>query len=230
MTRIYDNVQNITTNKAVIFDLDGTLLQTLPSLTEAVRRTLQHYGLPPFSEDRVRTFIGRGGRVLVELMMQASGIDDPDTLDDVYKFYLQQLDEACTYKVEPFRGVPQMLQTLHKAGFSLAVLSNKGDRVVPHIMSTILPDVPFATTRGGRDDLPLKPDPTTTFRILKQLGAIPEDSYFVGDSSIDIRTGRSAGMRTIAVSWGYAHEGEIEREKPDFIAHTTEDVVNIILK
>jgi phosphoglycolate phosphatase len=97
-------------------------------------------------------------------------------------------------------------------------------------MSTILPDVPFAITRGGRDDLPLKPDPTTTLRILKQLGAIPEDSYFVGDSSIDIRTGRFAGMRTIAVSWGYAHEGEIEREKPDFIAHTTEDVVKIILK
>jgi phosphoglycolate phosphatase len=216
--------------KAVIFDLDGTLLRTLPSLTEAVRRTLLHYGLPPLSEERVRSFIGKGGRVLVELVMEASGIDDPKTIDEVYTFYLRQLDETCTYKVEPFPGVPEMLQSLNEARIPLAVLSNKGDRVVPHVISTALPDVPFAITLGGRDDLPLKPDPTTALKILRKLGASPEQSFFVGDSSVDIRTGRFAGMRTIAVSWGYAHDGEIESEEPDYIAHKAKDIADIILR
>lgn len=226
----YGKEQNTPIKKAAIFDLDGTLLQTLPSLTEAVRRTLLHYGLPPFSEERVRSFIGKGGRVLVELMMKASGIEDPETIDDVYKFYLQELDETCTYKVEPYPGVPEMLQSLHDADILLAVLSNKGDRVVPHVISTVLPDVPFAVTLGGRDDLPLKPDPTTALKILEKIGASPENSFFVGDSSIDVRTGRFAGMRTIAVSWGYAHDGEIESENPDYIAHNPKDIADIILR
>jgi phosphoglycolate phosphatase len=230
MMKYYGKEQNSPTKKAAIFDLDGTLLQTLPSLTEAVRRTLLHYGLPPFSEERVRSFIGKGGRVLVELMMEASGIDDPEIIDDVYIYYLQELDETCTYKVEPFPGIPEMLQSLHDAGISLAVLSNKGDRVVPHVISVSLPDVPFAVTLGGRDNLPLKPDPTTALKILEKLGASPEHSFFVGDSSIDIRTGRFAGMQTIAVSWGYAHNSEIESENPDYIAHNAKDIADIILR
>lgn len=208
----------------VIFDLDGTLQKTLPSITISSNMMLDRFGLPNLTQDTVVRFIGKGSRVLAESVMRYSGINDPGTIEEAFRIYTEIFDEHCTDELEPYEGIPEMFERLLAMGVELAVVTNKNMSMAPRVLATSFPLELFSEIRGFSPDFPLKPDPTQTIDVLEKLGASPDSSFFVGDSDIDVLTGRNAGMRTIAVKWGYQPIEQLRAVRPDYFAESPEDL------
>lgn len=215
-------------NRAAIFDLDGTLLDTLPSLVESCNDTLARLGLPPFDKTRVQTFLGMGARVFVERMMEASGVTDPEAVEEAYRLYLELAPRQRAYRTLPFEGIPELLDEVASMGLLLGVVTNKNDRLASEVIADTFPEGRFAAVRGARRLAPLKPDPQSTLQMLNELKADPARSFFIGDSDIDVLTGRAAGMRTIAVGWGYRPVGELAALSPDWLARTPAEIASYI--
>lgn len=215
---------------AAIFDLDGTLLDTLPSIVAAVNETMDIMGMPPFDEDTVRSFVGMGWRVLVDRMMAARHVKDEATIKRAISIYNEVFPRLSTHHVTPFPGIRELLESLKEEGLKLGVMTNKGDELTPGVIRTAFPDDLFDIVRGARRFVPLKPDPTSTIRLLKELGADPAQSFFIGDSDIDILTGRGAGMRTIGVTWGFRDASELSALSPDLLAGDASEVLSFILR
>ncbi|NLA81516.1 MAG: HAD hydrolase-like protein [Clostridiaceae bacterium] len=215
-------------HKAAVFDLDGTLLNTLPSMVAACRETTDILDLPPFGEEAVRTFVGMGQRVLVDRMMAASGVEDKALIDRAQAIYKEIFPRLSTYKVEAFEGIEESLECLSAMGFKLAVMTNKLDRLTPGVLARVFPPHRFDDIRGSLPGVPLKPDPASTLEQLARLGADPATSFFIGDSDIDILTGRAAGMRTMAVSWGFQPLQKLEALSPDYLVHKPADITGLI--
>jgi len=215
-------------NSVAIFDLDGTLQKTLPSITISANMTLDHFGLPGLSQETVVGFIGKGARVLAESVMRHSGIDDPDTIEEAFRIYTRIFDEHCTDELEPYDGVPEMFDRLLGMGVDVAVVTNKNMSMAPRVLATSFSLDLFSEIRGYSPDFPLKPDASQTIDVLEKLGASPEWSFFIGDSDIDVMTGRNAGMRTVAVKWGYQPIEKLEAVSPDYLAESPEDLTAYI--
>lgn len=213
---------------AAVFDLDGTLLNTLPSLVASCNLTLERLGLPPFEEAEIKGFVGRGRRALVERMMAAAGQADRAIIDEAHRIYRQVFAELSTHKVVPFEGIPAMLEDIMALGLKLGVVTNKSQKATPAVLATSFPPGLFSAVRGGRRWVPLKPDPRSTLGLLRQLGADPARSYFIGDSDIDILTGRAAGMHTIGAKWGFRAPEELEALAPDLLAARPREVSDYI--
>ncbi len=211
-----------------IFDLDGTLQMTLPSITISSNLTLDHFGLPNLSQETVVRFIGKGSRVLAESIMRHSGVDDPDALEKAFRIYTRIFDEHCTDELEPYDGVPEMLDRLLEMGVAVAVVTNKNMSMAPRVLATSFPLDLFSEIRGFSHAFPLKPDASQTIDVLEKLGASPERSFFIGDSDIDVLTGRNAGMHTIAVKWGYQPLEQLQAVNPDYLAESPQDLTTYI--
>ena len=189
--------------KACIFDLDGTLTDTLDSLTYSVNATMDELGMPGITREQCREFVGNGARVLLERTLAAAGDESLEKLAAAMEAYKRIFDENCTYHVVPYDGVPQMLEELKGKGLKLAVLSNKPDRQAVHVVREIFGEGLFDLVRGQRDGVPRKPDPTEALQIAALFSASPQETLYVGDSEVDAATGKAAGMRTVLVSWGF---------------------------
>lgn len=213
---------------AAVFDLDGTLLNTLPSLVASCNLTLERLGFPAFEEAEIKNFVGRGRRALVERMMAAAGIEDRAIIDEAHRIYRQVFADLSTHQVQAFEGIPAMLGELGALGLKLAVVTNKSQKLAPGVLATSFPPGLFSGVRGGRRWVPLKPDPQSTLKLLRKLDADPGRSYFIGDSDIDILTGRAAGMRTIGVKWGYRDPAELESLSPDLLASRPQEITDYI--
>lgn len=211
-----------------IFDLDGTLQKTLPSITISANMMLDYFGLPSLSQETVVGFIGKGARVLAESVMRHSGIDDPDTIEEAFRIYTRIFDEHCTDELEPYDGVPEMFERLLGMGVDVAVVTNKNMSMAPRVLATSFSLDLFSEIRGYSPDFPLKPDASQTIDVLEKLGASPEWSFFIGDSDIDVMTGKNAGMRTVAVKWGYQPIEKLEAVNPDYLAESPEDLTTYI--
>lgn len=215
-------------NRAAIFDLDGTLLDTLPSILDSCNETMDHFDLPHFDRDEMVAFLGMGARVLVERMMAAAGVVDQDTLEEAYRIYLDLMPKQRARRAEPFPGIVEMLDQVAAMGIKLGVLTNKSDQLAAPIISDSFSPGLFKAVRGARRFVPLKPDPRSTLAMLRSLGADPGNSFFIGDSDVDVLTGRAAGMRTIAVTWGYRPTSELEALSPDCLASRPAEIVDCI--
>ena len=165
--------------KACIFDLDGTLTDTLDSLEYSVNETMKQIHMPQITKEQCRDFVGNGAKVLIEKALKAGGDEALDKLDEAMEVYGRVFDENCTYKVVPYKGIERMLETLKKQGIRLAVLSNKPDRQV-------------------------------------------------GDSEVDLATGKAAGMKTILVSWGFRGRKALEEDGADCIVDSVDEILEIM--
>lgn len=215
--------------KACIFDLDGTLTDTLESLTLSVNETMKEIGFPRITQDQCRQFAGDGARVLIEKTLRAVGDEKLSRFDEAFAVYRRIFEANCTYHVAPYKGVPELLQILRDKGMKLGVLSNKPDRQAVHVVETVFGRNVFDTVRGQRDGVPRKPDPTAALAIAEEFGSAPEETLYIGDSEVDAETGAAAGMRVVLVSWGFRpaevleHAGEGAR-----IADSVEEILEII--
>lgn len=189
--------------KACIFDLDGTLTDTLDSLTFSVNETLKEMGLPPITRDECRMFVGNGAKVLLEKSLKASGEKDLARLDEAMQRYDRIFKTGCTYHVVPYDGIMELLSKLKPAGIRIAVLSNKPDRDALSVVEEIFGTDTFQWIQGQKEGVPRKPDPAAALDIAQKLQADASETLYIGDSEVDIATGRAAGMKTIGVSWGF---------------------------
>lgn len=190
--------------KACIFDLDGTLTDTLESLTYSVAETLKEMGLTPITSDECRRFVGNGARVLIEKSLKAAGGETAaGRLDEGMEIYGRIFDANCTYHVTPYEGIRKMLSELKSQGIRLGVLSNKPHRQTVKVVQEIFGEDVFDCVQGQQEQIARKPDPEGVYRLMEALNATKEECLYVGDSEVDIRTGKNAKVRTVGVAWGF---------------------------
>ncbi len=196
--------------KACIFDLDGTLADTLKSLTFSVNETMKEIGLLMITEEQCRKFVGNGAKVLIEEALRAGGDSSLHLFDRAFAAYQRIFDANCTYMVDPYPGVTEMIAWMKDQGMKLGVLSNKPDRQAVHVVKEIFGEGVFDQVRGQRDGVPRKPDPSEALSMAADFGISPDETLYVGDSEVDAATGRAAGMDTILVSWGFRSREELK--------------------
>lgn len=189
--------------KACIFDLDGTLTDTLESLTISVNKTLEEMNMPSITSEQCRSFVGSGARRLMEKALAAAGDTELDRIDEGMEVYGRVFAENCTYHVWPYEGITAMLKSLKQQGLRLAVLSNKPHHQSVDVVSTVFGEHTFDVIQGQCDGCPRKPDPAGVFRILEELEVQPSECIYVGDSDVDMKTGKAAGLFTVGVTWGF---------------------------
>lgn len=207
-----------------VFDLDGTLLDTLPDLTVLTNEALAQEGYPPRTQDEIHGFVGNG---LMALMYQA--IPEGTDAGDAERAMERWKDLFPTYGNDltvPYPKVQEMLSELLKRGCKLGVLSNKFDAGVQQVIGQKLPGI-FEVAHGECAEIPRKPDPTGLLRTIRELGSIPERTVYVGDSPGDVRTARNAGAFAVAVTWGYHDEADFSAEgaDPDLMARSPLDLL-----
>lgn len=208
--------------KACIFDLDGTLLDTISTISYYANKTLEEYGFEPYTEDEYKYFAGNGARKLLERMLDAGKIDRDKYFDKMFKFYNKEYDSDVTYGTNPYDGIPELLAELKTLGVTTAVLSNKPDFAAKEAVKRFLGDL-IDVTYGGRDGVALKPSTEGVNNLMDELGVSPEECLYIGDTSVDMQTGSSAGIYTIGVLWGFRKRDEIEEAGADMIvAHPSE--------
>ena len=191
--------------KLAIFDLDGTVLNTIGGLTHAVNAALAMNGLPGKTRDEVQAMIGNGTRKLIERALS----EVPDgilLLEKVYADYNKFYVENCSYDTYPYDGIEDMLKTLNNAGIKCAVVTNKPDIPAKKLIQENFGSL-IAETHGNVPEVPVKPDPTFVYETMKNLGVKPSEAVYIGDSDVDIRTGKNAGIDYISVDWGFRTRG-----------------------
>ena len=191
----------------ILFDLDGTLLDTLDDLTDAVNRTLARYGQPPRSRREVRAFLGNGA---LYLMQHAAPDVTGERFDALLRDYKADYDANCRVRTAPYPGVPALLQTLKAHGIRTGIVSNKPDSAVQPLYEAFFADTVDAAV-GERDGIRRKPAPDTVLAAMERLGAAPGETLYVGDSEVDILTARNAGVDCASVTWGFRDADELLR-------------------
>ncbi len=211
--------------KAVVFDLDGTLLYTLEDLCLATNYALEAHGMPPRTIDEVRSYIGNGYRRLFALACPAGTPDElqEQALATFNTYYLAHSEDHTA----PYPGIPELLERLAAAGYQLAVVSNKGDEAVRHLMQSIFPNT-FAAVAGEREGVRRKPAPDTVLEAMRQLGVNAEQIVYVGDSEVDVATCAAVGCDCIAVTWGYRSVEQLLEAGAQVLANTCDEVERII--
>lgn len=186
-----------------IFDLDGTLTDTLDSLTYSVNLTLEEMGYPALERSKCRAFVGNGSRVLIEKALKASGDTTLSRIEEGMEVYDRVFDANCTYHVTPYDGIVESLQALKEKGMKLTVLSNKPHRQAVHVVEEVFGKEMFDWVQGQQEGIPRKPDPYAAIQIAEKFGVKPEECVYIGDSEVDVATGTAARMKTLGVTWGF---------------------------
>lgn len=218
--------------KAAIFDLDGTLVDSLPDIGNAANSALKYLGLRTFTTAEYMSLAGGGHvRLMTNAITQAQG-GIPPTEDQLARSVSvkkrQENGPNGHDHTKPFAGIYSMLRTLQNEGLQLAILSNKNEPTVRKIVAHLFPDIKFCHVAGARDDVPLKPNPTAAIRITNRYfeNVRPSEVLYIGDTDIDMKTAIGAGLKPIAVPWGcrnsdelYANGASVVVRKPDDILH-----------
>jgi len=204
--------------KALIFDLDGTLADTIESIREAVNLTMEHFGYPIRSYEEVRLAIGSGARNLIAKTMPAEASQDDMQVDRVFAYYDEVYATTYLHADHCYEGMKEAVEELNRRGYRIAVLSNKQDVYVKALcQSLFMPEV--IQIAQGQTELPHKPDPTVPLMIAKELGVQSAECAFVGDSDVDIYTAQNAGMLAVGCAWGYRGEEVLLECGADLILH-----------
>lgn len=220
--------------KAAIFDLDGTLVDSLPDIGLAANLALKDMGLRTFTTAEYKTFAGGGHwRLLTKAITLSRGT--PPTEEELkHAVVIKKAQEDGPNghdHTKPYDGVHDALRALQEEGIQLAILSNKGEPTVRNIVKKIFPDINFLHVAGQRDDTPMKPDPTAALRIVENCftGVAPADVVFVGDTDIDMKTAVAASFTPIAVPWGCRTSEELYNAGATVVVKTSEDIANFLL-
>lgn len=186
--------------RGVIFDLDGTLVDTLDDIRRIVNIALDMLEDPPRTREEVRKMVGDGVEVLCR---RALARPTPERIARMTAMMKSGYRETPIDRAAPYPGIMDMLENLSEWGITLAVLTNKPQEMADMILTLLFPGIPFGAVLGRREDLPPKPDPSGAFRIAELFGLPPSQWLYVGDSEVDIRTARAAGISIAAVTWGF---------------------------
>ena len=201
--------------KAVIFDLDGTILNTIVTITYFVNQTLQKHGISPINEEECKMFIGDGARKLIERALASKGIADSETLEKILPEYNAAYDADPFYLTEKYEGIDKLLGELKKRKIKLALLSNKPHSTTVSAAEHFFPEI-FSEIFGGRAGVPLKPDPRAADDLFKSLGVRADELIYIGDSGVDMQFGRAIGAAfSLGAGWGFRGTDELLKNGAD---------------
>ncbi len=206
--------------KIFIFDLHGTILDTIHTIAHYGNDALSHFGLPGHDTEKYKYYAGNGAETLVHRMLSAHELDTPENFQNVFSYYMEQYNQNTLYKTCHFQGMPETLKALKEMGVKLAVVSNKPDSTVQPLMPQFFEDGLFDYVFGARKNVPIKPNPAAVNEILSLCGLSPEEAVYVGDTGTDMETGKNAGIFTVGVLWGFRSEAELKENGADAIIKT----------
>ena len=213
-------------DRLVIFDLDGTLLNTIVDLGTAANHTLAELGLPQHTIEDYKYMVGNGMRKLIIRALPCEKATDENFVNETLTAFLGYYASNIDTYTEPYPGIKGVVHDLHDRGYKLAVASNKIQAGAERLISTFFPGIDFVAVMGNSPGFPLKPDAAVVEHIMQRAGVAPEHTLMVGDSCTDIETARNAGIPIIAVSWGFRPRHELS--SADHIADTAEQLLTLI--
>lgn len=208
--------------KLVIFDLDGTLLNTIADLGNSVNYALEQMGYPTHSLSSFPFMVGNGVRRLIQ---RAQMDADEATVDKLLDYFRRHYDEHNCDMTEPYKGIPELLRNLNEQGVKIAVASNKYQSAVNKIIKHYFHDIPFVAVCGQEENRPTKPDPSIIFHILNECPTQKKDVLMVGDSAVDMETAHRAGIECVGVTWGFRPVSELRKAYADHIASLPSDIL-----
>lgn len=211
--------------KTVIFDLDGTLLDSIEDIASSMNKVLESLQLPTHKIEDYKHFVGGGVDILVE---NALNNQSKEIKDEVTKRFKIEYDGKLHSKTLPYDGIYELLDELKKLDINLAVLSNKPHEFTVSYVNHFFKNYNFKEIHGQKKDVPKKPDPKAALDIVKCLDSSCENTYFIGDTKIDMQTAKSANMKAIGVLWGFRDEKELRENGADFIVKEPLEIINII--
>ena len=211
---------------AVIFDLDGTLLDSVRDIAEAGNHAMRTVGRPTFPVADYNRLAGQG---LPALIRDALGPDHPDLFDAAIAAHTAHYAEHGTTHTRPFPGVPELLDTLRAAGLRRAILSNKPHDATVDVVARLLPDTPFDAVVGHRPPTPTNPDPTSALALAQTLGVEPSAVAYIGDTAADMQTAVNAGFHPIGVTWGFRDAAELQSTGAAELASDIDALRNLLL-
>lgn len=211
--------------QTVIFDMDGTILETLEDMRDSVNVTMDQVGCPHRSLEEVRRFVGNGAAKLIERCMP-QGAQDP-RFEAAFRFYKQYYDTHAQIKTGPYEGIPELLHTLKDRGVQIAVVSNKPDEAVKTLAEHYFPGL-FPVTIGQRPGIETKPAPDSVFEAMHLLGAKPETTVYVGDSDVDINTAHNAGLDCLSVTWGFRDVAFLLEHGAKTLVHSAGELLRVL--
>ena len=214
--------------RAVIFDLDGTVADTVSAIREGLNLTMERSGYPTHDDSAVRSFLNNGARELIRRAIPEEYRSDEGHVSRVLADYDRDYASVYDHTDRPYDGMCEVVRALHEMGLRIAVLSNKQDLFVKGLAQQLLPCGCVDVAQGVVKGKPTKPDPYLTCLVAEQLGVLPDECVVVGDSDVDVRTAKNAGMAHIGVSWGYRDEAFLREHGATRIADTPAQLLEMI--
>ena len=212
--------------KLVIFDLDGTLLHTVPDITDKINEMLIHFGYKTLTEKEIAAIVGCGARNLV-----ANSIGLPLTeeeLDERLAYYNSNYTASESPKTKPFTGIIKLLNNLKKDGYIIAIMTNKPQQTTDRVLAERLPEIKFDKVVGSSGKVKCKPDKTATVNLIDEFKVSPENVFFVGDGETDVLTAINAGVKGVSVLWGYRSETQLKMAGAKVFVNTPEELYSVI--
>ncbi len=216
-----------TRSQGVIFDLDGTLLDTLRDIADAANRVLRANGFPVHALESFRWFVGDGSRTLMTRALPEPR-RTPRWIETCLGGFIDEYTRNWDRATRPYAGIEELLSALEARKVPMAVVTNKPHRFTGAMMTRFFKDRPFQPVLGQRDDLPKKPDPLQALAAADIMGIAPAKCIFLGDSAVDMETGRRAGMRAVGAAWGFRPPEELTEAGADAVIHHPLDLLELM--
>lgn len=214
--------------KAAIFDLDGTLADTIESLASAGNDMLLQCGFSPLPKKDYCYFAGDGADILVRRALRAAGDETETQFEKAYQIYCNIFAKDCTYKVKAFDGMEEVLWNLKRKNIKLGVLTNKPHKSAVKVVETLYGKQLFDCIVGQIEGLPKKPDCTGALKLAEKFQSKPEECLYIGDTNVDMKTGKCAGMYTVGVLWGFRTRKELEENHADIIIEKPDKLLTLL--
>ena len=215
--------------RLAIFDLDGTLLDTIKDLGAATNFTLEKNGYPTHPLESYPMFVGNGVNKLIERALPIDARSE-ERIAELRKDFTVYYHNHNTDYSKPYDGITDLLDNIQHEGILIAVASNKYEEATVKLVKHFFPNINFAAINGQREGFPIKPDPSIVFDILTKTGINKQDTLYIGDSGVDMETARRAGVDSVGVTWGFRSKDELEKNLAGTIVSTAQEIFEILKK
>lgn len=212
-----------------IFDLDGTLLDTLDDLTDSMNYILKENGFPLRTREEIRSFVGNGVRKLVERAIPSEKQGDASFIDRLYKDFSTYYNKNCMNKTDLYEGILELVDTLIANGYDCAVVSNKIDAAVKELSEKYFGSKMKAAI-GEKPGIPIKPEPSMVNSAISEMNASKERAIYIGDSEVDIFTAKNAGIPSVSVLWGFRDRSFLKERGAEVFVETTKELLDVLLE
>lgn len=215
---------NLQDKRLIIFDVDGTLLNTIGTIAFHGNRALRELGFDEMDVSDFMRFVGNSSLALVQRLLEKQGVYDPKEVKKVMDLYHKYYQKDVTYLTHPYDGILDLVKDLSKRGYIVTAISNKPDHTLRIVIDEMEIADLFDFSQGQMDDIEKKPSAQMVNILLEKFGVRKEDACIIGDSEVDIQTGKNADIKTVAVSWGFRSEEELRSLDPDWLVHEVDEL------